>query len=363
MHLINLPEVIQAAGADWPKLKDKLRTDSTSFLKACLDDDDLVIPAGDGFLIVFATAGAAEVKTRGEELRDVLLEFYRGQEGLKHLGIGLKQRTFGGAELGAMFAAPPSRAPAKGHECLFAPVWSARAQAIASYFGVPVRNGRPGYDDGFAYDAKHISRDYAELDLKLLTAAEEALASYSPEEARPLIGISIHATTMTHRAARGAVLERLAKIEPALMKYVVVSVAEIEPGAPIIKLADWAGMLRARTPRIMLEFHHSDAPPNLSQVGVAAAGYRAPRRADDDRAAIAGDARQLQRWGELLTRQRLPFFVADMDRTVLGQVALKAGAQFFTSAPLWPLVTQPGGVVSAPAPFPIATNTVSSGPS
>jgi hypothetical protein len=364
MHLINLPEIINAAGRNWPKLKDKLRADSVKFLKACLEEDDLVIPAGDGFLIDFARGEPAEVKLRGDELRDVLLEFYRGQEEFKNLGISVAHRQIAAKEIGAMFAPPPPpSAGADTHACVFAPVWSARAQLIASYFCVPMRGARAGYDEGYAEEARHARRDYVALDLRLLDLAQAALESYSPDDVHPIIGISVHATTMQHRGARGAFLDRLAKISPELMKHVIVSIAEIEPGAPLINLADWSGMLRARAQHVLLEFHHSEAAPDLSNVGVWGAGYRAAPRANEEGAESGPHARRLGRWGDSLSRRRIAFYMADLHRPEMVRQAAQAGAQFFTSNTLWPFAPGPGGVVSAPAPFPPAEKAVSSAPS
>lgn len=355
MHLINLPEIIARAGEAWPRVKDKIRASSVGFLKGCLNDADMVIPAGDGFLIIFAEGDTAELKLRAEELRALLLEFYLSQDALKGLGIEVEHRVLDAKAIGALLAPPPKPAADPiTTSCLFAPVWSPGPQVIASYFCFPVhRDGeapRYGYDAGFAQEAHSANRDYCELDIGLLDVVQNALGRYGPDDTRPAIGTSVHSTTMQNRHARAAYLERLSKTPPSLMKHLYIKIAEIEPGTPIINLADWAGMLRARVRNMLLEFHHTEAiPPNLSQVGVWGAGYQAPASA-----AEGGDiiplVRSMRRWGDALSRERQRFFVDNLRRPGLVRLASEAGAHFITSDACWAFAKAPGGVRAAAPP-------------
>ncbi|HVY85355.1 MAG TPA: hypothetical protein VG943_09490 [Caulobacterales bacterium] len=357
MQLINLPEVIASVGSQWPKVKAKLGAASVSFLKGCLDETDVVIPAGDGFLIIFdKQADPAQLKARAEELRGLLLEFYRSQEELRELGLAVEMRRISSSDLRGLLSAPqaPSRTPPQ-HRMRFAPMWSPGPQAVASYACVPVfedRSGeRFGYDRGYAEEGENSHRDYCELDLRGLELVQKALQGYDLDRAVPAVGVSVHSTTMQNRLARSAFLERLARLPQARMKYAFVRIAEIENGAPLITLADWCGMLRARVRNILLEFHHStQAPPNLSQIGVWGAGYRLPRSASREGADSSAVSLQFQRWALGLGRQRAVFFVDDLRRPGLIQLAAGAGARFITSDNFWPLLDTPGGVYGSPAP-------------
>jgi hypothetical protein len=356
MQLINLPEVIRGAGPRWPKLKETIRASSVGFLKGCLEGDDIVLPAGDGFLIIFARGETAALRARAEELREMLLEFYAGDQALKELGIRLEHRLISSLELGAMLAppSPPSAEPTT-HSCLFAPVWSPGGKVVASYFCFPVHREADGphygYDKGYARDGQFAHRDYCELDLGLLDIAQAALERYGDDDAHPAIGVSVHSTTLQNRAARAIYLERLAKVPAHLMKRAHVKIAEIEPGAPLINLADWAGMLRFRARNILLEFHHSEiTPPTLVELGVWGAGYQAPMSVNQNGAHTGPAMRQLRKWGESLTRQRLRFFVDNLRRPGLVRAAADAGAHFITSDNFWPFQKWPSGIVSAPGP-------------
>jgi len=356
MQLINLPEIIAGAGPHWPTVKEKLRTGSVSFLKACLDEGDAVVPAGDGFLIIFGAGEPDVLKQRAEELRGLLLEFYLSQEGLRKLGISLQHKRISAHELRALLSPPaqPTRAPT-AHTLVFAPIWSPGAAMIASYACMPVyeaRDGqRCGYDKGFADNAECAHRDYCELDISALDMVEQAFERYSPEQAMPAIGLSVHSTTLQHRALRQIYFDRLGRFAPWGVKHVFLKIAEIEPGAPMINLADWVGMLRARVRNVLLEFHFSEQnPPSLTQIGAWGAGFQAPLAANREGADTTPVARHFKRWGEAIQRQRARFFVDNLRRPGLIGLAAEAGAHFVTSDPYWPFRKWPGAVVSANAP-------------
>jgi hypothetical protein len=365
MQLINLPEIIRNAGPHWQRLKDKIRTGSVAFLKGCLGDNDIVLPAGDGFLIIFAEGDAGTLEQRALEMRHLLLEFYLGEEELKRLHISVTHRELNSRDLKALATAPApkaARTPAPTHASAFAPIWSAQAQMVASYQCVPSHAGAPryGYDKHFAETGALEHRDFLELDLGLLDVVEAAMGRYDVEEARPVIGISVHSTTLQNRTARGAFLERLARIKPEHLKHAFVRIAEIEAGAPLINLADWAGLLRARVKNIALEFHASEkVAPNLAQVGVWGAGYVLPPGAETAPDIVA-QVRQFRRWGEGLTRQRLRFILGQVDQPGLIRLAAQAGAAFMTSPHFWPYEQWPGAIISAPPPQAAAHS--SSGP-
>ncbi len=364
MHLINLQEIIRRAGAHWPLIKDQIRIGSLKFLKGCLADEDIVIPAGDGFLVIFAQGDTGELQARAEDLRALLLEFYMGQQTpMRDLQVTVEHKTMASRELGALVARPskPQAAPAS-KQCLFAPAWFPGAQVIASYFCVPAHQDfegmRYGYDRAYAETGALDHRDYAQLDIAMLDAIEDALTR-TTGDTQPGIGVSVHSTTMQNRAARAAFLDRLARMPPDLMKFLTIKIAEIEPGAPLINLADWAGMLRARVRTILLEHHHSEQmPPDLSEVGVWGAGFQLPNHLSEVESAAL--VRQLARWGESLARQRKRFFVDNARKAHLAKAAVEAGAAFITSGAFWPYKSAPGGVVSAPAPFPGPQKSLSS---
>lgn len=367
IHLINLQAIIRRAGSHWPLVKDKIRLGSMRFLKGCVAGDDIVIPAGDGFLIIFAHGRAPEMKQRAAELRALLMNYYLGQDApLPDLQISVVPRQVEPGDIGALIAKPAKPQTRPGApSCVFAPAWSPSARLIATYLCMPAyRQGdgyRFGYDPAYALTGRHEQRDFGHLDISMLDAVEQALSMIKTLEAQPMLGVSVHSTTMQHRAARVAFLDRLARLPPELMKHVAVKIGEIESGAPTINLADWAGMLRARVRVILLEYHHSETtPPDLTEVGVWGAGYQAP--VVHSEAEATEQARQMRHWGDSLARQRKRFFLENARKPALVRAASDAGAAFISCEACWPCQSSPGGVQPANAPFPDAQKSLSSTP-
>jgi hypothetical protein len=54
VKLIGLDEIREAAGPRWPRMRERVRSGSLSILSQYTGPDDVIIPAGDGFLIMLA---------------------------------------------------------------------------------------------------------------------------------------------------------------------------------------------------------------------------------------------------------------------------------------------------------------------
>lgn len=347
LHLINLHEIIENAGPHWPLVKDRIRLGSMGFLRGCLDDKDIVIPCGDGFLVIYAHGEVEALKQRSRELHALLLEFYLGQDGLKALKVDVEHHRAAAHDIGALLGQGPAPAAVSASAAtpMFAPIWSARGKIVASYICAP-----PFYDEGFAADGVHAADHYAEWDMAFLDAAHAALAAEAPPP-RPGIGVSVHSSTLHARAARGAYLERLARVPPELARRLFVKIAEIERGAPMINVANWVGLLRARVRTVLLEFHYTDQPPpTLNELGIWGAGYRLPDLPAQEGARVAEHIRRMRHWGAALRRQRLRFFIDNPRRAGLVRLAADSGAAFILSDAFWPFAPAPGGVIPTPAP-------------
>lgn len=356
IYLINLADIIRSAGPHWQKMKDRIRVGSMAFLKGCLGPNDIVIPCGDGFLVVFGQGGDSEgLQRRSRELQDLLIEYYCGEEGLSALRVEAEPRKLDQAALGAMIT---QDAPAPGkHEIMFTPIWTAKAQLIASYLCQPVRgegHGRtPGYDAIYREEGRHGARDYLELDLAILKTAAAALKESAAREPAPQIGVSVHASTLHNRAARTAYLEHLRAVALAAARPPFVRLAEIERGAPLLSVSEWTGMLRAHVRQVMLEFHVSDsAIADIDQSGAWGAGYALPQRlAEADLGRLRS---QMPMWGARLAHMRLRFQIGNVRGAALLRMATEAGAHYLSGETYWPSLTKPAGVLRAPAPFPPA---------
>ncbi|MGE3142627.1 MAG: hypothetical protein AB7L65_04855 [Hyphomonadaceae bacterium] len=359
IHLINIQDIIRSAGVHWQKMKDRIRTGSMTFLIGSLWPNDIVIPCGDGFLIIYARGDPAQLARRSAELQGLLTEFYCGQAGLETLKVEVHHQRADADTFGdIVFASEATHAAADepGDTMMFLPVWSPQIGLIASYCCAPLVGGaasyRFGYDANYRDEGLLSERDFLARDLAILERALHALASRDGEGPHPAICATVHSSTMQSRVSRGAYLARLRDLPANLIKYFVLKISEIERGAPITAVADWTGVLRTRVGHVVLEFHRNDpVAPALDQTGAWGAGFALSGR-DNDEHGEGGRIRQtIRAWGETLERRRMRFFVDNARTPGIAQAAADAGAHFVTSEALWPAAPAPQNVRTLSAPF------------
>lgn len=356
MRLINLADVIQAAGPNWPQAKERIRVGSMNFLRGCLGDDDIAIPCGDGFLVIFASADAVEVTRRTEEIRELLIQFYLGQEGLDRLQVRAVRQSLPASALHALAADEltiegASTTP-RSHKFLFAPIWQTEKQAIISYFCTPVLEGADGpiygYDPNFFVTGQSAVDDFLGVDLEALERVHAYLTSPQPGVPQPALGVPVHATTMSRRSRRMVYLRRLGQILPEHLRRLSVRISEIPRGTPISTLSDWVGQLRASVRIVLLQFHHSEPPPvQIALSGATGAGFMTPPRHQATGAEMETFMRQLRIWAPTLTSCRMVFYIDDVRRAALVERARELGVHFLTSDK-WPAAERPGAARYAP---------------
>jgi hypothetical protein len=75
VKLVGLDEIREAAGPRWPRMRERVRTGSFGILSQHTGPDDVIIPAGDGFLVMLAEGRPGDAQRRCQEMRDALLSF------------------------------------------------------------------------------------------------------------------------------------------------------------------------------------------------------------------------------------------------------------------------------------------------
>ncbi len=80
VKIIGLAEICQAAGDRWAEWPDRVRTKSMYFLERRLAPDDVIVLAGDGFLIMYGDSTSADATRRADDLREALNQFFLGEE-------------------------------------------------------------------------------------------------------------------------------------------------------------------------------------------------------------------------------------------------------------------------------------------
>lgn len=349
VKLIGLDEVRSAAGARWPRMREHVREGSLKIIASHIGPDDAVIPCGDGFLAVFANAAPEEMARACADINDALLKFYLGEDALKALKADVERKSVTADSLAGMVSKADQAQRTQRHQNQlqlgrFWPVWSARHRAIAAYLCAPALETkkatlRLAYAADFIERAQHRHRDYLDLDLCLL---EQACSACEQNPTIP-IGASVHATTLQNRRSRNIFLGHVDANASLFKERMFISVAEIEPGVPLISLAEWSNALKRRFTRVAFDLHHSDrALSAMGSTGIWAAGHHLPPGMSTSGVGLRHTLNQLHAWCRTLKQQGIsPLFHGFEDNALL-DLAAYTDLAFATSEALWPSMSAPG---------------------
>lgn len=349
IQVIGLDDVRRRAGAMWPELSARVRGAAAEFINRRIGEHDIVIPAGDGFLVIYAEPTGAREKSAA--LQEALDTFYLGEESMRGVQVNVAHHMIESEALFKTLSTPaavvPPRRVAQGLRLM--PVWSTAQQAITGYWVAPAGDDGLGAYLGYSRTWSDTGRhrdgdDFLELDLLILKQAIAEAQGSLRRERRCLIGYSVHATTMLDRARRLSYFQALAATPGDVRPYLLGRVAELEIGTPIARVTEWVGQLRAVSQRMAIQLHHSQKDVGgLQDVGVFSVACVMPSFQTIPQE-IPGLERTVQTWAKTLKRDGLKLRLDNVTSPRLLSYAVQAGADFCSSEILWPVVTQADGM-------------------
>lgn len=342
VKLIGLDEIREAAGPRWPRMRQRVREGSFGILSQHTGPDDVIIPAGDGFLIMLAEGRPGDTQRRCQEMRDALLAFYLGEDALKALRPEVNNRSLTAEGLTDLIASQvrdkPMVARAHGDDIAYAPVLLAREKRVGAMFAAPVQRASEGrrivYNPEFILDGRHHEhRDYLELDLAVLDAA---LARIQISDAP--MGVCVHSTTMQSRRSREAYLQWISNLHPEVRRRLIVGISEIERGTPLISITEWCSALRAQVAQVSLGFHYADhAISSVGATGAWSAGFHLPGFAGAQQDWRAQKLReQIRFWARSVHGQGMRLIVHGFQDASFLDEAASLGVDMLTSDVHWP---------------------------
>ena len=348
VKLIGLDEIREAAGARWPRMRERVRTGSMSILAQHTGPDDVIVPAGDGFLIMLAEGRAGDAQRRCQEMRDALLKFYLGEDALSSLRPEVKNRALTPAGLTDLIASTMRGAGvliAKGHddEIAIAPVLVAHEHRVGAVLVGPiVRNEnvrRIAHNPDFILDGRHNGvQDFLELDLAVLDAGLARIARLRQNGGPVAVGVCVHASTMQTRRSRETYYQWLSQVDPDLRRSLFITVNEIERGTPLMSMTEWCSGLRAYVNRVSLNLHYADhAIASIGATGAWAAGFHLPTFMGAQRGARGEKLHSLIAfWSKSLRSQGLRLTVHGFQDVTFLDQANSMGVDLLTSDAHWP---------------------------
>jgi hypothetical protein len=360
VRVIGLDEIREAAGVNWPRMRERVRSGSMDILSKHTGPEDVIIPAGDGFLVILAEGAPGNNQERCKKMREALLSFYLGEDALSGLRAAVTPRSLTADGFADFIAAGMQTETADVHLLTRAPrdnivsagIFSARHQKLVAQWICPTRDEHGGrrlaYNPDYILDGAHHNRDYFNLDAATF---EHATLSLAPEGRAVPIGFTVHATTLQNRRNRDAYFSLLTKAPSEQLRGAIITIAEIEKGTPLISIAEWCSSLRAVVGRVCLDFHYTDhAVASIGGAGAWAAGFHLPIYSGAQcgpRAARTLD--QIRFWSKTIRCQGMRLSVNGFrDEQFLAQAAA-AGVDLASGNVLWPFSLAGADEVTLPA--------------
>jgi len=195
VRVIGLDEIREAAGANWPRMRERVRSGSMDILSKHTGPEDVIIPAGDGFLVILAEGAPGNNQERCKKMREALLSFYLGEDALSGLRAAVTPRSLTADGFADFIAAGMQTESTDVHVLTRAPrdnivtarIFSTLHKKVVAQWVCPTRDEHGGrrlaYNPDFILDGAHHSRDFFSLDAAIFEHATLGLAS---PEARSL---------------------------------------------------------------------------------------------------------------------------------------------------------------------------------
>lgn len=347
VRLIGLDEIRIAAGDRWPRMRQRVRSGSLEILSRFVREEDAVIPAGDGFLIMLASGPPGYAQRISLRMREALLTFYLGDEALASLRPEVSAHALNADSFADLFSASlqKERASASAPDeirdrVVKARLFALRSSKVAAEIFAPMHKdaeqSRLTYNPDFLLDGRHRNPNFVELDFAIRDAALQYFAS--GDRATQTVGLTVHASTLQHRRTRAAYLAGFANAPGEFRNHGFITIAEIERGTPLMSIGEWCTSLRAHVSRIGLDFHYSDhAVTGLSATGAWAAGFHLPTFAGAQKGPRAARMiEQLRFWSKTIHGQGLKLAVNGFQNDAFLGAARHIGVDIVTSDTLWP---------------------------
>jgi hypothetical protein len=354
IQVIGLSDIRRAAGGDWPTIAERIRRKTMIFLESRLQPGDIIVPCGDGFLIIYAERAAErDISLECTALQDRLNDYYLGEEGLA-LSAQVRGRVVAAMDVEDMLTPPPRNTtePIGDVGVKFVPAWCAARETVGMYLATPSvgdpKGPRLSYDPSYRATGQHHRNDYLDVDLTILQASVAAATQCQREGKASAIVYSVHATTMQNRRRRETFLRALAEAPAPIRARLLGRIAEVAHGTPVVSLHDWVSMLHLFTPRVALELHYEERvlccfnTVRAWSIGcVLPSNIQTPNRRDANLALI-------DRWARQAHRQGICAGIFNIVDPVLVTAACAFRIDYLGHEGLWPAANTPGDALLFP---------------
>ncbi len=282
-QFIGIDGIRDGYGPQWPAKRDRAFQVARHFIARRIAPDDVLIPAADGFLVVFGMFSGILADAVADRISKELNTFFLGQPDLDAFQVNTNRdvmsidefaRVFGDLIASAKEIPAPvtMRQPLPQTQMGYTPVWDAQRGALATYFISPLDPVT-----GWPMNWDHASHRHTDMDELKLTASEDAMRKLFAGGGRSLVGVALHVSSLNSQQSLARLVQAMAKFDRRLARYRVLRVSCVEPGYPRIYLEDILRNVRSRVPNIAIGLNWAE--PDVASVlklQPAAIGFTLP---------------------------------------------------------------------------------------
>lgn len=281
-QFIGIDAIRDRYGVQWPPKRERAFQVARQFIARRIAPDDVLIPAADGFLVVFGMFSGILAGAVADRISKELNAFFLGQPDLDAFHVGANHDEMSIDEFARVFGelvanakeipAPASHQPLPQVQMGYTPVWDAQRGALATYFISPLDPVT-----GWPMNWDNASHRHTDMDELKLTASEAAMRRLFAAGGRSLVGVALHVSSLNSQQSLSRLVQAMAKFDRRMARYRVLRVSCVEPGYPRIYLEDILRNLKPRVPNIAIGLNWAEPDvASILKLQPAAIGFTLP---------------------------------------------------------------------------------------
>ena len=280
-QFINLDEIRIRYGAQWPARRERVFQVARHFIARRVAPEDVLIPAAEGYLLVFGTFTGILADAVANRISRELNTYFLGSPDLDDMKVGTQHqlmtidefaKAFGDLVSASKDLTPPAKSNSSEIPMGFTPVWDARRGALATYFISPIDPAT-----GLPMEWNYHSHRHTDMDEQKLNASEEPMRKLFAGGGTALVGVALHVSSLNSQSSLSRLVQAMAKFDRRMARYRVIRVSCVEPGYPRIYLEDIMRNVKQRVPHIAIGLNWAEPDvASVMKLQPAAIGFTLP---------------------------------------------------------------------------------------
>ena len=235
----------------------------------------------------------------------------------------------------------------------FQPVWDVKREILSNWYVTPYLKQTQRRLPGYQFESVTARpQEFVAVDEAGLWVSERAIQELIEQGKQAVIGVSIHAGSLTNDAVRSRILAALDRLDQQFVRYRVIKVAGVIPGFPRLYLKQIVEALRARTPNVVIGAAWDEPDiAGLLHIGAVAVGATLPASVLEPTSSVSlqSVAAKLRADISRAHLAKTRFFVEGAIPASLARMMSALGVDNIASSRIWPTTETPDAMLRWPA--------------